>query len=111
LIPQSLRLMLGLCQRAGKLASGDMAVEQTLKKGKARLLILAEDVSERTRERFLWLAERAQVPCYQAGTREELGEALGKPHRAVVAVQSEEFTRGIVGILSKEGLTPVAGRG
>ncbi|MGE5675110.1 MAG: L7Ae/L30e/S12e/Gadd45 family ribosomal protein [Mycobacterium leprae] len=103
--------MLGLCQRAGKAASGDFAVEQALKKRKAELLILAEDASERTREKFVGLAERAGIPCYSVGTLTELGDALGKGYRAAVAIQSRDFTKGIVGILVKEGLTPLTERG
>lgn len=103
--------MLGLCQRAGQLASGDLAAEQALKKRKGNLLILAEDASERTQEKFLQLAASVAVPCYKVGTRDELGLALGKAHRAAVVVQSRDFTRGIVGILAKEGLAPVSGRG
>jgi len=111
LIPKSLEQMLGLCQRAGKLASGDLAAEQALKKRKADLLILAADASERTRDKFIGLASSFRVPVYVVGTRDELGLALGKSHRAAVAVQSRDFTKGIVGILEKEGLTPVLGRG
>lgn len=110
LIPKALEQLLGLCQRAGQLGSGDVAVEQALKKRKANLLILAEDASERTREKFVYLAQSFGVPCYVVGTRDELGLALGKAHRAAVAVQSRDFTKGIVGILEKEGLTPVPGR-
>lgn len=111
MIPKSLEHMLGLCQRAGKLASGDLAVELALKKRKADLLILAEDASERTQDKILSLARSVGVPCYRAGTRDELGSALGKAHRAAVAIQSRDFTNGIRGILEKEGLTPVAERG
>lgn len=111
MIPQSVKFMLGLCQRAGKVASGDLAVEQALKKRKADLMIMAEDASERTQEKFLGLAARAGVRCYCVGTREELGEALGKSHRAVAVIQSRDFTKGIVGALSNEGLTPATGRG
>lgn len=111
MIPKSLEHMLGLCQRAGKLASGDLAAEQALKKRKADLLILAEDASERTQEKFIQLATNTRVPCYRVGTRDELGLALGKAHRAAVVVQSRDFTKGIVGILEKEGLTPVVVRG
>lgn len=111
MIPQSLHSLLGLCQRAGQMASGDMAAEQALKKRKAELLILAEDASERTQEKFLELARRAGVRCYTIGTRDELGGALGKAHRAAVVVQSRDFANGIVGVLQTEGLTPVSGRG
>jgi ribosomal protein L7Ae-like RNA K-turn-binding protein len=107
----SLRQFLGLCHRAGKVASGDLAAEQALKKRKADLLILAEDASERTQEKFLYLAQQAGVRTYKVGTREELGDALGKAHRAAVVIQSRDFTNGIVKLLEQEGLTPVVGRG
>jgi len=103
--------MLGLCQRAGKVASGDLAAEQALKKGKADLLLLATDASDRTREKFLKLAQQNGVHCYSTGTREELGSALGKAGRAAVVIQSRDFTKGIIGILQREGLTPETGRG
>ncbi len=103
--------MLGLCQRAGKVASGDLAAEQAIKKGKANLLLLASDASERTRDKFLKLAEESKVACFSIGTREDLGSALGKAARAAVVIQSRDFTKGIIGILQREGLTPETGRG
>lgn len=103
--------MLGLTQRAGKAASGEVAVEQALKKRRAHLLIVAEDASGRTRERLAALAAQTSVPCYVVGTREDLGLALGKAQRAAVAVQSVDLAKGIAGILAREGLAPVAGRG
>ncbi len=93
------------------MASGDLAAEQALKKRKAELLILAEDASERTREKFLELAERTGVRCFSVGTRDELGGAVGKSHRAALVVQSRDFANGIVGLLTKEGLTSLTGRG
>ncbi|MFZ5827212.1 MAG: L7Ae/L30e/S12e/Gadd45 family ribosomal protein [Bacillota bacterium] len=111
MISPALHSMLGLCQRAGKLVSGDFAVEQALRRGKADLLLLAEDASERTREKFLKLAEQAGTRCFSVGDRADFGSALGKADRAVVAIQSRDFTKGIIGILQREGLTPVSGRG
>lgn len=111
MMPQSLRFMLGLVQRAGKAASGDLAVEQAIKKRRVHLLIVAEDASDRTRERLLSLAAEAAVPCYVTGTRDELGLAIGKGHRAAVAIQSEDFAKGLSEILTREGLASVAGRG
>lgn len=112
MISPALHSMLGLCQRAGKLVSGDFAAEQALRRRKADLLILAEDASERTREKFIKLAEQAGTPCYCTGTRSDLGHALGKEaDRAAVVIQSRDFAKGMVGILEREGLTPVVGRG
>lgn len=111
MIPKSLQALLGLCQRAGKAASGDAAARQALRKGTADLLIIAADASERTQSRWLDLAERSGVPCYRVGTRDDLGSALGKEHRAAVAIQSHDFAQGIIGALAREGLMPITGRG
>jgi len=111
LIPQSLRSLLGLCQRAGQAASGETAVEDALRRRKATLLFLADDASDNTRDRFTGLAARSGVRCYRVGTRDELGSALGKEHRATVAILSSDFAKGLTAILEREGLTPVEGRG
>lgn len=111
MISPRLLMMLGLCQRAGKLVSGDFASEQALRRRKASLVLLAEDASERTREKFERLAADSGTPCYVAGSRSELGSALGKADRAVVVIQSRDFTRGICDILRQEGLAPLRGRG
>jgi len=110
-MPPSLHSLLGLCQRAGQLVSGDLAAEQALRRRRADLVLLAADASERTRSKFSHLAAQAGAPCYSVGTREDLGDAVGKAGRAVVVIQSRNFTRGIIGILQREGLTPVTGRG
>jgi len=86
-------------------------VEQALRKGKAELLILAADASEKTRAKFITLAARTRVPVYLMGTRDALGAALGKSHRAAVVIQSKDFAGGMLGILRKEGHEPVITHG
>ena len=44
--------LLGLCKRAGKLAAGEVAAEQAVRKKTAYLLILAEDASANTKKKF-----------------------------------------------------------
>lgn len=93
------------------LASGELAAEQALRRGKAELLILAADASEKTREKFINLAARNRVPAYLMGTRDALGAALGKAHRAAVVIQSKDFAKGMVGILRQEGHEPLTEQG
>ena len=38
--------LLGLAERAGKIASGEFAAEKAVKTGKARLIIVAETVGQ-----------------------------------------------------------------
>ena len=44
--------LLGLAERAGKIASGEFAAEKAVKTGKARLIIVAEDASDNTKRKF-----------------------------------------------------------
>jgi ribosomal protein L7Ae-like RNA K-turn-binding protein len=99
--------LLGLAQRAGQVASGETAAELALKKGKGKLALLAEDASERTRQRFLFLAKKAGVPCYWGGDRETLGAAIGKAPRSMVVVTADSFAKGMMEILERTGASPI----
>lgn len=92
--------LIGLAQRAGKLLSGEGTVESALRRGKVKMLILAEDASANTTKFFMNLAAGAHVPIYVCGTKEELGLAIGKSHRSAVAVTDVNFVRGLKAYLS-----------
>ena len=75
---------LGLSMRAGKCLSGDFAVEEAVKKGKVLLLVLDEEVSEATRERY----GNKGVPVLFV---KDPGEAIGKPERKILGITEEGF--------------------
>lgn len=83
--------LLGLAQRAGQVQSGDAGSEALLKKGKVKLVILAEDASERTKEHFINLAKLKNVRWIEAGEKLQLGIALGRSPRSVVVITDEGF--------------------
>ena len=87
--------ILGLAQKAGRIASGEYAAEQAVKKGDAYLLILTEDASENTKKKFRNSALFYDVPVLVCLTKDELGELLGKEQRAVAAVLDEGFSKAI----------------
>ncbi|CCO09425.1 L7Ae/L30e/S12e/Gadd45 family ribosomal protein [Desulforamulus hydrothermalis] len=93
--------LLGLSQRAGKVAAGDFAVRQQLARGKVKLLIVAANTSERIKQDYVQMGRSKNVPVVLALTKEALGCALGKSPRAAVAVLDENFARGIQGLLEK----------
>ena len=53
---QKLMSILGLAQKAGKVASGDFAVQGAIRSGKAKLLIIAAETSESTKKEYQYLA-------------------------------------------------------
>lgn len=44
--------LIGLCQKAGKAISGGSMVEEAIRAGKAKLLIIAEDAGESMAKKF-----------------------------------------------------------
>lgn len=82
---------LGLAQKAGKTASGDLSVRGALKNGKAKVLVLATDAAPNSKKDMYFLAELAGVPVVELLTRDELGYAIGKAKRTAVAVTDINF--------------------
>ena len=85
--------LLGMAQRAGKVASGDFAVQKALSSGQAKALLIAEDVSDRTRETLLGFAREKGVAVYVLLTKAELGYCLGKEARASAVLLDKGFAK------------------
>lgn len=85
--------MLGLARRAGKLSFGTESSEDTIKRGKAKLVLVAEDSSDRTKKNFEQLCKMKNVPIYIAGTIEELSQSIGQVNKAVIVVKDENFAK------------------
>ncbi|MEG6615720.1 ribosomal L7Ae/L30e/S12e/Gadd45 family protein [Peptococcaceae bacterium 1198_IL3148] len=87
--------MLGLCQRAGKLLSGDCQVKNSIKDNRAKLVILATDASERTKKDYIYLAKANKIPLIQFSSKTELGLSVGKARRAALSIIDTNFAKGI----------------
>ena len=87
--------LLGLAERAGKIASGEFAAEKAVKTGKARLIIVAEDASDNTKKKFQNMCDFYEVPIYFYKDKDTLGHAMGKEFRASLAVLDAGFAKGI----------------
>ncbi len=91
---EQLCFALGLAQKAGKLASGDQGIWDTLKKkGRARYVLIAADASQRTTEKIVHWCDANQVPYGKRLDRVRLGAAIGKAPRAAVAVLDDNFRK------------------
>ena len=94
-----LRSALGFAQRAGKVRSGEMACVQSIRTGKALVVIVDETVSEKSRKRWSDICDRAGVPIIFA---EEVGRAIGRDAHTVVCVQDKGFAEMI--LRSRQGI-------
>ncbi len=83
--------LIGICQKAGKLASGEQACEIAIKNNEAYLVILAEDASKNTNKKFNDKCRYKDVPLVVFGTKQTLGNAIGKVARASIAVTDDKL--------------------
>lgn len=80
---------IGLAYRAGLTTSGFEAIEMALHAGAVALLILAENGSEKQREKLRRIAKEEETKASAFATAEELGGAIGKPSRIAIAILDE----------------------
>lgn len=88
--------LLGLAERAGKIASGEFAVEKAVKSGKASLVIVADDSSDNTKKNFADMCSYYKVAYACYSDKETLGRGIGKELRASLAVLDDGFAKAVV---------------
>jgi len=84
---------IGLARKAGVLAVGSEAVELTIVKGKAKLLIFASDAGRSTLGKFSSMCAERGIPVATAADKLSLGRILGRSQVAVAAVTNVHFSK------------------
>ena len=92
---QKILNMIGLAQKAGKVASGEFSTEKAVKTGKAYTVIVADDSSDNTKKMFSNMCTYYKVPIHFFSDKESVGHAMGKEFRASLAILGEGFADGI----------------
>jgi len=83
--------MLGLAMKAGKIAYGSDMCEEKIKKGIVSLLIIAEDTSDNTKEKFIKMANLYNINIIVLGKIDLLSNSIGKINKGVFAVLDSGF--------------------
>ena len=87
--------LLGLARRAGKISYGTEGTISDIKKHKTKLIVFAEDISERTKNEILKNANG--IPVLNLSVKKEaLGYAVGTKPTAVLSVNDSNFKKGIL---------------
>ncbi len=85
--------LLGLCIKAGKLSSGELAVEKSISSHKAELVIISTDASDNTKKQFTDKCTYYNIPVIEFGEKYKLGSAIGKSERTSLAITDEGLAR------------------
>ena len=95
--------LLGLASRARQITCGADSTLSEIQKNKVKLVVIAEDASERTKNKFLETCKTFNIPIILHGSIEELSKAIGKQNKAIIgikenniAIEIEKLNRGDV---------------
>jgi len=83
--------LLGFAQKAGKLVAGEDTVHIALKKKKVKLLIVAGDASDNTKDRANQWKASFGVELLDVLDKDTLSQAIGKSNRALIGVIDQGF--------------------
>lgn len=94
--------MLGFAQKAGKLAAGEAAVENFLKKNKIALLIVSEEASENRKAFWNQQAEFYNVPLAAVDiTKMDLGWAIGSSPKTIIGIMDQNMANAVMKKISE----------
>lgn len=82
--------LLGLAQRAGKLISGEELTIKAIQRKEAKLVLVATDASDNTKEKIQNKCHFYSVPLTADFTADEISQAIGKS-RSICAFTDKGF--------------------
>ena len=92
--------LLGLTAKAGKIVFGTEACEEAIAKKKVKLVVVAEDSSQRTIQNFEAKCKEYEIDFYLFGKKEELSKAIGKTNKTVIGIKDKNLAGAIQKILN-----------
>lgn len=93
--------LIGISQKASKVVSGEFSCEKAIKSNKVHLVIIAKDASDNTSKKFNDKCKYRKIPIVEYGTKESLGNAIGKVKRASIAITDEKLAKSIADLIKQ----------
>ncbi|MBS4207583.1 YlxQ family RNA-binding protein [Bacillus sp. FJAT-50079] len=93
--------LLGLATRARKTISGEDLVIREIQQARAKLVLISKDASDNTSKKIQDKCIFYNVPYLFVESREQLGHAIGKEARVVVAITEEGFAKKLASMLDE----------
>lgn len=95
--------LIGFAQKAGKISSGTMAAKTSLLRKRARVLVMSNDISEKTRDSLVGTCNKQNIPWIIIGNKTDLGICVGKAYRVALTVNDENMAEAIIKALKEMG--------
>ena len=83
--------LIGFAARARKICYGADSVEQEIKKKKVYLVLVANDASDRTKEKFVKLCEQYNIKTIIYSEIDLISKAIGKSNKAIIGIEESNI--------------------
>ena len=91
--------LIGLSARARKITFGTDSTIQEIEKNKVKLVIVADDASERTKRKLEQKCNNYGVTILIFGKMEDISKAIGKSNKAVIGLTDINLSKEIEKII------------
>lgn len=82
---------LGFAARSKNLVTGTDTCRRQMEKGTLKLLIIAEDLSDNTKEKVIRIAIKTKTPYREFGTKQWLSKVVGEEESGVFGISGDHF--------------------
>lgn len=93
--------LISLCQKAGKVKTGEYLVTKAVKEGAACLVIIADDTSDKSKARIARLCDNFNVSYCVFKSKENLGHFTGNRDKSVICITDDGFKKAFLKLLDK----------
>lgn len=88
--------LLGICSKAGKLSVGTESVLEGINKNQIELVIIAEDTSQKTKQKIENVCRQKNVNIKIFGTIFDNSKAIGKVNKAIIGIKDKNLAKAIL---------------
>lgn len=91
--------IVGLAVRAGKCSTGEEIILKDIRKGRAKLVLLAADIGPQTKKKLTDKCTSYNVPYRFVDNRDILSQAMGKEQRVAIAILDAGFAKKLLSLV------------
>lgn len=84
--------LIGLAARARKIAFGYDSVIDLIKMNKAKLVLVTDDASEKTKKNVSYICDKYNVKLIIFGKKDKLSHIIGKENKVVIAFKEKNIS-------------------
>ncbi len=89
--------------KSGNVSSGTLAAKTSIIRRRAHLLVLSNDMSEKTREVLIACCQKQKIPWLVMGNKYELGKCVGKAYRVALTINDFKMANSIIELINSAG--------